>query len=793
MTNPFKIAFRNLRKRKLFSFINVTGLTLGLAFAGIIGVYVFEQLRVDRTQPENLYRVITAYTSKTTEGHFQTVGRALIPTIARDVPEVEYVVPLMNANEFSITQANERYFDRIAYAGDQFLMAFRFPVLHGDKHTALATPYSAVLTAPMAEKYFGKTDVVGETLVLSDTIPCTITAVLQELPPSHVDFDVLLSFSTWAQQGDMEPWFVWDMNCYVRLKDGTDAQAAARKIAALSMQYNGDEYRSNGYDVGHELEPVRSIYLHSPVSGFNRAKGNATQLYIFGAIGLALLLLACVNFINLTTAFQADRGKEVGVRKTLGAPMASLIGQFMAETFLVVLLAAVLAIGLMALLLPVVSEISGQPLSLRVLVQPRIIGGGLLLILFTTLVAGGYPSWLLSKLRPVASIKSQRPTGGKGISLRQALVVFQFTVSLALVMATLVAAKQLAYIQNKELGFQRGGVAVISLANTPFKEVITNYESIKHDLSQVAGVSAITASAALPGRSGWNGQLVRPEGFSQDKSLTMEVIPSDPDYVKTLGITIRAGRDFSPLHATDATNGVLINEAACRLIGWKPEEAIGKKINTAGREDGQIVGVMADYHQHGLQEAINPIVVFNAPYAYNYIAVATQGESIKATMDGIARYWESRFPGYPLNYVMLDEDIDRQYRQERHVARVISLFSALTIAIAALGLFGLITYIVMQKKKEIGIRKVLGASAQGIVGLLSRDFVKLVLIAVVIASPIAWWTMNNWLEGFAYRIEIQWWMFAAAGLAAVVIALLTVSWQAVRAAVANPVDSLRDE
>lgn len=777
-------------KRKLFSFINITGLTLGLAFAGLVGVYIHENLQVDRTQPDRLYRVITAYQSETSSEKIQTVGRALIPAIEQEIPEVEHVVPMLRAN-VPIQIGHNYYFDNLAFAGEDFLASFNFPLLDGDVHSALARPNTIVLTKSSAAKYFGSTDVIGKTLTVGDTTLLTVTAVLGDLPASHINVDALLSLETW--RGERNRWFTWDMTCYVLLKTGADREQAERKISALSMAHNGEEYRNNGYDVRHELERVSDIYLHSPLSGFNKASGSATQLYILAAIGIALLTLACINFINLTTAFQAERGKEVGVRKTLGASASSLAGQFFTETSVMVAVASMLALGMVLLLLPIVSEWSGVVLHYSVLASPAVIIGGFITLLATTALAGVYPSLILAKLRPVSAIKGQDRNNYRGRSVRRILVVFQFTVTLVLVTSTLICLRQLDFMRNKDLGFHKDQVAVISLAKSPFRDVIENYESVKHQLAQLPGVTSVTASAGLPGRSGWDGQLVMPEGFSQDKSFTMEVIPSDVDYVKTLGVRIVAGRDFSTDFLTDVSAGVLINEAACRLIGWKPEEAIGKSISTSGMENGKVVGVMANFHQHGLQEEINPILIFNYPYAYNYIAMAIQGGNLNATLEKTGQFWKNRFPGYPFEYFMLDDDFDRQYRTESNLARVVGLFAVLTIMVACLGMIGLTTFTVIQRRKEIGIRKVLGDTVMGIVKLLSRDFVKLVLIAVVIASPIAWWAMNRWLEDFAYRIDIKWWMFAGAGLATVTIAMLTVGWQAIRAATANPVDSLRDE
>ncbi len=793
--NYFKIAFRGFQRRKLFTAINITGLTIGLTLVGLIGIFSYESFKVDHDQPEHLYRVITTYESETAKAELPTVGRALIARIEMEVPEVEAVIPVYNA-PIPVKVGNDYYFDKIAFAGPAFLESFNFHIQYGMPEHALNGPNKVVLTASVADRYFSTSDAIGQTILLGDSIPLTVSAVIDDMVNSHMEVDALVSFDTWiAMGGNMNEWFVWDMTCYTLLKSGADPIQATQKIAALSMAHNGEQYRQNGYDVSHRLEAVRDIYLKSPLQGFNRASGNLQQLYVLMVIGAALLLLACVNFVNLTTAVQLERIKEVGVRKTLGAPIGQLRLQFLIETGGMVLLATLVGYGLIAVLLPIARSITSMDMNFRLLFQPTMILGTIALIVVTTLLAGLYPAALLSGLRPISAIKQTVLRFQKGINIRQGLVVFQFTVTLVLIACTYICIMQIRHMDSQDIGFQKEQVVVIDLSKTPFREFVSNYDGIKHELQQIAGIGTVSGSAGLPGRTGWNGQVVKPEGFPQEKSFTMEVIPSDIDYVRVLQIPIVAGRAPQSDIPTDITEGVLLNETACRQIGWTPAEAIGKQVNTAGMETGKVIGVMADYHQHGLRHAVNPILVFNATFAYNFIALSINSQSgnVQQIVNEANRVWKSRFPGYPFEFFMLEDDFNAQYQEERTMAGVIGVFALLTIAVACLGLIGLTTYTIVQKRKEIGIRKVLGASVSGIVALLSKDFVKLVLIAIVVASPIAWWVMNKWLADFAYRIEIQWWMFAVAGLAAVAIALLTVSWQAIRAAVANPVDSLRDE
>ncbi|MBO9594218.1 MAG: ABC transporter permease [Niabella sp.] len=792
-----KTAWRNLGKRKLFSFINIVGLALGLAFAGIIGIYVYENLQVDRTQPANLYRVITAYNSKTESNRTSGVGRALIPAIRQEIPEAEYVVPVKPFRAASIKTKNEHFYDRTILAGEHFFQAFNFPLLKGNPVTVLKEPNAAVLTETAAKKYFGTADAVGKILYINDTLAFTVTGVAKDFSSSHINWNILLSFSTFEGKAfDMSQWFVWDMTCYVTLKKNVNVKDAESKIAALPMAKNGEEYRSFGHKVKQELEPVRNIYLFSPLPGLYMPKGNPKELYIFSGIGIALLLLACINFINLTTAYQSDRGKEVGVRKTMGASTGSLVGQFMAETLVIVLIASLLATGIIAVLLPFVERISEMKLSLSVLMQPVIIAGAIALIMITTLLAGMYPSSVLAKLQPTESMKGLKRMGKGNFRLRRILVVFQFVVSLILVMGTLVAMRQLRFMQEKDLGFNKEEIIVLDISKLPKKYLVDNYESIKNQLQEYPGIKSISGSMGMPGRFGWDGQTVIPEGFTQEQSLTMEVIPSDQDYTKTLGITLKAGRDFSKAFSTDATNGVLLNEEACRTIGWTPAEAIGKRISSSGSglDSGSVIGVMADYHQHGLQMKINPIVIFNGnKYTYNFFAVKLQTKNVQEAVNNFEKFWKTKFPGYTLEWFALDDDLNRQYKSEANLASVVKLFALLTIFIAALGLLGITLFTVLQRTKEIGIRKVLGAKLLDIITLVGKEFLLLVIVALLIAVPLAWWAMNDWLQNFSYRTSINSWLFVITGAGALLLTFAIVGVITMRAALVNPVRSLRSE
>jgi putative ABC transport system permease protein len=803
LKNYLKVAFRSLVKNKVYTVTNITGLSLGLAACGLIALYIVDEWRVDRfhEKGDRIYRVVTNTIEKgQSTMASNTVGRPVAKAIKQDVPDVEAVVPVHWAN-YPIKHNNRYFFDRELFAGEDFLTTFSFPLLEGDAKTALHEPYSLVLTKSAAQKYFGNTSVLGKTLMLNDTLPFKVTGVTADPQPSHINFQILLSMSTFYAlhgQDQSDQWFTWDEYCYVLISPKANLATAEAKIAALPMKYNGKEYRNNGMHVTHGLEPLSSIYLHSfgmpdPGGANNRTGGSAKQLYMFGAIGLFLLLLACINFVNLTTAHQGERAKEVGIRKAIGAAYVSLVKQFMGESLLLAYLAGTLALLLIALTLPLLNELTGKTIPTSILVHPITISTTIIFLLLTGCLAGWYPALMLARFRPVETMKGQTIMA-KGAWLRRSLVVFQFCISLVLIVSTMVVLRQLRFMQSQKLGFNKERVLTIELRKLPRIDFIKNYESIKQQVASIPSVQEVTGVSALPGRDGWNGQIIYPEGRPREQTLSLEVIPVDHDYVKTLGLTIKYGRDYSKRFTTDAGHAVLLNEAACKAIGWKPEEAIGKSIGTSGLEKGQVVGVIQDFHQHGLQQKINPLLTFITPAnTYRYLALRLGAGDIRTSVAQVEEFWRKRFPGYDFDYYFLDEDFNQQYQTEQRLSTLAVMFAGLAIFIACLGLFALTTFTAERRTKEIGIRKVMGASVLNIVSLLSKDFLKLVVIAIAIASPLAWYAMHQWLEDFAYKTDLSWGVFVLAGSLAVGIALLTVSFQSVKAALMNPVKSLRSE
>lgn len=796
LRNHLKLFFRQFKKRPLNSIVNILGLAIGLAVCGLIGMYIANEMSVDQfhTKGERIYRVNSWLQTPNGEvSSIPTVGRPVALTIAEEVPEIEKVVP-MHRYGAPILHEQKRFYEEVYFAGEHFFEVFSFPLLEGTPATALKEPYTVVLTESIKKKFFGDEPALGKTLIMGDSTQYRVTGVVQDPPPTHLELNVLASVATYyAMDPDLTQWFTLDGYCYVLLGEETSYGAAAAKMENIPMEKAGDMFKDYGYICKLELDPLEDIYLNAKASYGMKPGGDLERLKLLGMIALFVLLIGCINFINLTTAQTVERAKEIGIRKTIGASRWALIGQTLSEALLLVVISSGVAALLMDLGLPLFNDLTDETLSMHFFLQKEVWPAILLFLLLTGLLAGIYPAVAQARLRPVESLKGQYREGKGGGNLRKVLVVAQFGISIVLVISTIVVFRQLGYMQNQELGFNQEQMLVINARKTPRKQFIENYETLKQELQSVPGVEKVAGTTAIPGRMGWGGQVVRPEGVPEDMNYNMEVIPSDHDYVSTLGLTIKAGRDFSEVHSTDSETGVLLNEKACEVFGWQPEEAIGRKIWTAGRDGGVVVGVLENYHQHGLQREINATVNFISTRTYRYVMMRLNTSNLQSSIQSAKAVWDAQFPGYPFDYQFLDDAFNEQYQAEARLSRTFGIFALLGILTACLGLFGLSVFMAEKRTKEIGIRKVLGATVQQVVALLSKDFLKLVLIAILLGAPVAWYLMSRWLENFAYHINVQWWMLLLAGGLALAIALLTVSIHAIRAAVANPIEALRDE
>jgi len=795
--NYLKIAWRNLLRNWGFSAINVFGLTVGVTACLLISLYVRHELSYDafHAKADRIYRVVTDIKTPTETINADVTSYPMANALKTGLPEVEQSVRLLSRS--LLVQRGEHKFqeDRLVYADSTLFDVFSFPLLKGNSRTALVAPYSVVLTQKAARKYFGSEDPMGKSLLLEGTAPMTVTGLMADVPDnSHIKFDLLLSMSTFSKAqapGIDEQWGNFGPVTYVLLKKQADPAALTAKMPALVRQRAGTFMDQNKMQYTLLLEPLRDVYLRSSRNTQGGENGSVTNIYVFSIVAGFILLIACINFMNLVIARSSERAKEVGVRKVVGALRSQLTGQFLSESILLSLIAFLLAGILCELLLPAFNTLSGKEISHHLLTDGTY---WLTLLALAGLVggfAGLYPALILSSFKPIAVLKGRFTTSAQGLLLRRSLVVVQFMISVALMIGTLIAYRQLNFMRNQQLGFQKEQTLVVNLPDREF--MYKNAQSLRRQLGDLPGVQAVAASSHTPG-SGSFGAYTELENKSGDmQAANLALYSVDFDFLPQYGVKMAAGRPFSPQFSTDSTQALVINEAAVSALGYtSPAQVIGKRFRQWGRE-GRVVGVVKDFHISSLKEKIDPLTLRIEPRDLTLFSLKVSGKDASATVAALETFWKTAVPQRPLDYYFLDQAFDKQYRAEERFGKLFLYFSGLAIFIACLGLFGLTSYTTAQRTKEIGVRKVLGASVPNIIFLLSKDFLKLVLIAIVIASPVAWWAMHNWLQDFAYRIGVEWWVFAVAGALAIAIAFLTVSIQSVKAALMNPVKSLRAE
>jgi putative ABC transport system permease protein len=791
--NSFKIAFRLLRRHKGFAAINLGGLAIGLAACLLIGLYVQEELAFDRFH-ENGDRIF-----RLGQG---SVGWPYGRILAADFPEVEKVVYMRAYPELSIEQNGHHYFEDMLYADSGFFQLFDFRLLMGDPETALTEPNSLVLSERLARKLFGDTQAVGRTLTLDDEHEFTVSGVVQTPRRSHIRFDALLSFDTLrvmdpdAFEEEMASgWLDLNVVNYVMLREGTDAEAFEAKIRDLPRE-RAEEYLDRwGAKYQLALEPLSRIYLHSDYGNMLGPKSDIAYVYLLGFVGLFLLMIAGANFINLATARSLNRAKEVGVRKVVGSSRNALIKQFLSESLLTCLVSVILAVGLAALVLPYFNGLAARSMSAGDLFTPLSLALILGLVLAVGFLAGLYPAVSFSMFRPHQVLMGRFRTGQSGQRLRRGLVLLQFVISGTLILATLVVVGQLRYMQQQDLGFDSEQVIVLDARHAPGQERSRSGDAFKLALGSHTSIRSVSSTGAVPGRNGWRGQISFPEGWPEDQSMSLEYVPVDFKFIDTLGLNVIAGRGFDPSFASDKDRAVIINETAVNDAGWaSPEESIGKRFASPGsrKPDGVVIGVVENYHHHGLQERIGPMM-FGIRPVNSLFALRIDTKQASAAISHLTQTWNRFFEGYPFDFFFLNEEFSREYDQERRLMRIFGTFTFLTIFIACMGLFGLTSYMAVQRSKEIGVRKALGASVLNIVGLLTKDFLKLVIFAFLVAAPLGYFAMQKWLENFAYRTSISIDVFLIGGALLILFALGTVIFQAIKAALVDPINSLRYE
>ncbi|MRG44070.1 FtsX-like permease family protein [Chitinophaga sp. SYP-B3965] len=795
----FKIAWRTALRNRSFTAISLGSLVLGITLFFLISLWVKDEMGYDDqfVDQEQVCRLESdlirpdGRVSKTS-----SVGWPVGNTLKAQYPEIEHLTYLRDWNPI-VKLKETRFYEDAMYADEQFFSVFGYQLQEGNPATALKQPYSVVITEDIKEKYFGKEEALGKVLMVNDTIPYNVTGVFAELPTnSHLRFDMIGSFSSicslnpgMCEEEFADGWFNVNVYNYVRLSKNTTPAATTARIKNLVQVAGKAAVAKSGFKTNISLRSVKDIYLYSGMSTGQGTVGNYKTIRLFLAIGIFILLIACLNFINLSTARSVERAKEIGIQKVLGNDRKRLILQFLTEAAVLCSIAAVISIVLMIALLPVFNAFAGKSFTISSLLTLK---NGLLLsgiIVVLVPLAGFYPAWVLSSFKPIKVLKGNFSHTASGALLRKSLVVLQFVISAGFIMCTLIMWKQMKYMQEQDLGFNKDNMLVIDAIKVPWTLRHEKAGVFKSELLRKSGITQMTAAGAIPGRSGWAGQFAYPEGKTKEQATIVEYIATDQDYVKTVGLPLVAGRDFLPNSEADEKEAFIINEAAVKTFGWgSAQNALGKKLTTSGK-DGIVVGVLKDYHQHGLQTTINPVVLSPVPF-YILFAMRYQDISPAQAVANVKAVWDDVYKGYPLEYRFMDEDFQRQYSKENKLRSFFNIAAGLSVIIGCLGLLGLIIYTTQKRIREIGIRKVLGAGIGGIVALLSVDLLKLVGIAIILAVPIAWWTMHNWLQGFAYRTEISWQVFVLSAAAALFIAMFTISFQAIRAALMNPVKSL---
>ncbi len=806
--NYFKTAFRSLLKNKGFTAINVFGLTLGIATCLLIVFYVLDELSYDRfnEKADRIYRVNNDIKFGGSENFFAIAPAPAAMSLKADFPEIEQAARIFSGGTNVRVRKGDKFVqeDRVLYADSTLFSIFTFPMIQGNPATALVAPGSMVINERTAMKYFNRTDVVGQSLTVDDGTVFKITGVIRDIPiQSHFNADIFISMAGRADSRE-DAWLGNNYYTYVLLRPGASPAALQAKFPAFLQRHAGQQLQNaihmdfatlekSGNYFRFSLVPLKDIHLRSNSVAELLPGGSITYVYIFSAIAAFILILACINFMNLSTARSSNRAREVGVRKVLGSPRKYLIAQFLTESVMVTLAGAVLAVLAAWVLLPVFNEISGKEL----VVNGRLIRWMIpILLVFVVIIgclAGSYPAFFLSAFQPIDVLKGKLARGFKGGGLRSFLVVFQFAISIFLITGTLVVYNQLKYIQSRDLGFNRDHVLIV-------KDVYglgEQAKSFKQEVKKLKDVDDATMTGALPAEN-----YVSGSSFFKDRSLTQEsaVLGQrwfvDENYITTLGMKLKSGRNFAADMPTDSS-AILINEAEEKMLGWSDplnHTLYAPLDNTLTRVGTyHIVGVIKNFNFRSLREQVTPMVLHFAEDRSALSIRIHAGANIPAVMAQVRNKWKELSPAKEFAYSFMEQDFDALYRSEQRMGKLFISFTSFAILIACLGLFGLAAYAAEQRTKEIGIRKVLGAGVSTIVGMLSRDFIKLVLIAILIASPLAWLAMRKWLEGFAYRQQMQWWVFALAGFAAILIAFITISFQSIKAALSNPVKSLKSE
>ncbi len=787
--NYIKIAWRNLIKSKAFSAINILGLTIGITVCMMIFLFILNEFSVDNfhRKGKNIYRVMRDFKGLKVKVPFLSPPYG--PALQNDFPaEIKQMVRVM-VSDGLIAFGNKAFSEKKVYIADPgFFTLFSFPLTKGDPATALKDPGSIVLTESTAKKYFGNQDPMGKVVEFAKQKQLKVTGIAKDVPSnSHLDFDAVLPLSNYQNENWFKVWINNDLFTYVLLNSEADKARMEKQFPHFMDKYMGKDMARSGIKFSLSLSNLKDIYFE-PISDFDLVKhGDKTVVYIFLSIAVLILLIACINFTNLSTIRAVERSKEVGLRKVLGALRNQLIWQFIGESILITLISCILSILLLFLLMPFYNDLLGYQLNVSFNSLPiyLFLLGVILLVGF---LAGSYPAFFLSAFSPVQALKGKLRLGKGGAFFRQMLVVVQFSISVFLIIGTIVIMKQMNFVKSKALGYDQSQTVIVKINND---DIYNHRKVFKTELQNTNGIASVSLMSGEPG--GYH-DIHTFDAQGQQDVWRARTEFADFEYLKTLGLKIIAGRNFSPQFATDSNRSVLINRTAAAKLGFTPEQALGKQLTDKMRDTVRtsIIGVVEDYNFLSLKDKMDALVI--SPFEDNRVAVIKlKPGNLAANLASIKEVYGKLAPVYPFEYSFLDQKFETTYKTDIRQQNILTIFSGLAILVACLGLFGLASFTAAKRTKEIGVRKVLGSSVQNILLLLSKDLLKPVLLSTAIAVPLAYFSMEKWLQNFAYRTALPWWVFVLAAVITFAIALFTVSFQAVKAALANPVKSLRSE
>jgi putative ABC transport system permease protein len=814
--NYLKIAYRNLQRHKVFTFINVLGLTLGLTCCFLIMVFVRHELSYDafHEKYDRIYRLnympkfagLTQFVALT-----PAAASPLLPGFFSEIEKSARVYRSNATIEVPGTATDLKPIkhdeDRFFFADSTLLDIFSFEFISGDRSTALKEKYSVVITDKIAKKYFGTSHALGRTLGYEGKHPLKVTGVIKEFPNnSHIHIDLLSDYQTmYATESELarsnipHNWVITHSATYVLLWPGKSLETVNARMPGFLATYGP---RDLVKDIVYHLQPLGDIHLNAEVQSNPEPTGNMTYLYVFLGIGVMTLLIAGINFVNLSTARSLKRAREVGIRKALGSEKIQIVTQFLGESMLISVVALLLSFFLIIALLPVLNSVTNKQLTVSYLVNhPALLVIFVAIALVTGLLSGLYPAFFVARYQPVTTLKGSFVSGkAKGGAIRQILLGLQFVASIMLMIGAMVAFRQLHYLMERPMGFEKDHMVTAHIRNEKITNVFATrsdssylrLKTLKEILLSNPNVKAVTFSTQRMG-DGAVQRNVLPQGRASGSNLFIGTVGVDFNFVHTYGLKLVAGRDFSESHATDKLEGFLINETGFKQLGWmSAEDAVGKSLDLEGKK-GKIIGVLKDFHNQSLQNPIQGMLLTIEQPLFTHVSFKLAPRDMDKTLSFVGKEWDRYFPEKGFSYAFLDQSIADAYASEQRLSKLIGYFAGLAILISCLGLYGLVSIVTQQRAKEIGIRKVLGATVGGIVQLLSRDFVMLVTISLIIAAPLSWYLMSKWLEEFAFKTEIAWWIFVLAGVLALTVAVITVSFQSVKAALMNPVRSLGSE